>query len=802
MADEFKFFGLGGCNEVGRSCHIIEYKNKVIMLDAGIHPALLGHLLFPFYDEYDLEKVDILLISHFHLDHAASLPYVMQHTRFKGKVFMTHATKAIYRWLVKDFVLVTLIGGDRQGANGGRDEALNLYSHDDIMLSLDGIETVDYHLTMEIDGIRFTAYHAGHVLGACMYFIEIGGLKILFTGDYLRTENRHLHAAEVPPQRPDVLICELTFGTGTLEPRQDLEAKLVKSIHATLARGGRVLLPVFALGNAQELLLILDEYWRQHKELQGIPIYFASLLAKKCMAVYQTYTLIMNDNIRLTATGATSNPFDFKYVKLIKDLHRFTDFGPLVMVATPGMLQAGVLRQLLERWAPDPKNLCILTGYSVEGTMAKEIIKEPATIPLLNNPDVQIARNIKVDEISFAAHVDFQENTGFIDKVQPLKIILVHGDLVPMGRLKSALLSKYALRKNSDREIKVYNPKNCEEVGIEIKGLKIARVLGQLAEEELVRVTAAVETAVGPFIKQEPEDDTPKIEEVTDVKVKQEDADVNMTDASAVKQENTDVTMTDASADAGVKQEPEDAKAKAETSETQVKTEDGAVKTEGEFDELKIPAGTVTGVLVSKDFDLNLLNLQDLHEYTNLSTLMVKLKINLRIEADTSLIQWHLEQMFGHITVAIDNDSVWEAVIMDMVVVTADKTTAPAMLVVVEWINDNLMADSLADLVVAILYLVDSSPASVKISLSLCSHSHTLPEQQLDRIVALLRSQFGDALTVNDNTADIKMGKFEATIDLHSLTVTCKSKPLKDRVETIVRQGLQMAAPLAVAPKN
>ena len=102
--ENFKFFGLGGCNEVGRSCHIIEYKNKVIMLDSGMHPALSGHASFPYFDEYDISKVDILLISHFHVDHSASLPYVMQQSNFRGKVFMTHATKAIYRWLMQDFV--------------------------------------------------------------------------------------------------------------------------------------------------------------------------------------------------------------------------------------------------------------------------------------------------------------------------------------------------------------------------------------------------------------------------------------------------------------------------------------------------------------------------------------------------------------------------------------------------------------------------------------------------------------------------------------------------------------------------
>ena len=147
----------------------------------------------------------------------ASLPYVMQQSNFRGKVFMTHATKAIYRWLMQDFVRVTSIGNSRS-EDGGGGEGSNLYTDDDIMKSFDRIETIDYHSTMEIDGIRFTAYHAGHVLGACMYFIEIGGLKVLFTGDYSREENRHLHAAEVPPLKPDILISESTFGTGTLNP--------------------------------------------------------------------------------------------------------------------------------------------------------------------------------------------------------------------------------------------------------------------------------------------------------------------------------------------------------------------------------------------------------------------------------------------------------------------------------------------------------------------------------------------------------------------------------------------------------
>ena len=215
----FKFFALGGGNEVGRSCHILQYKGKTIMLDAGIHPAYQGMASLPFYDNFDLDTIDILLISHFHLDHAASLPYVMQRTPFKGRVFMTHPTKAIYRWLLRDFVRVTSIGTD---PTSGEE---SLYTDEDLVESFDKIETVDYHSTIEVNGIKFTAFHAGHVLGAAMFQIEIAGLKILFTGDYSREMDRHLNSAEVPPQPTDVLIVESTFDTTTHKPRLHREKK-------------------------------------------------------------------------------------------------------------------------------------------------------------------------------------------------------------------------------------------------------------------------------------------------------------------------------------------------------------------------------------------------------------------------------------------------------------------------------------------------------------------------------------------------------------------------------------------------
>ena len=788
-SENFRFFGLGGCNEVGRSCHIIEYKNKVIMLDSGVHPGLSGMNSLPFFDEYDLSKVDILLISHFHLDHAASLPYVMQQTSFKGRVFMTHATKAIYRWLLSDFVRVTsMVGGgdearqmDSSQQNGGG--SANLYTNEDLMSSFEKIETIDYHSTIEVDGIRFTAYHAGHVLGACMYFLEIGGVKVLFTGDYSREEDRHLKVAEVPPTRPDILITESTFGTATHEPRLEKESRMMKNIHSTILKGGRVLMPVFALGRAQELLLILEEYWSMNEDIQSVNIYYASDLARKCMAVYQTYTSIMNEKIRLNASSsAKSNPFQFKFIKSIRSIDKVYDMGPCVVVASPGMLQSGVSRQLLERWAPDPKNAVIMTGYAVEGTMAKEILTEPHAIPSISNPDVTIPRRLSVDEISFAAHVDFQQNAGFIEEVAPKKIILVHGDSNPMGRLKSALLSRYLSRKGTEEEVRVFNPRNCEDLQIGITSAKIAKVVGSLAEAE--------SKLIKDFMSRQMEKN--KIEEI------------QVEDESG--KENDGLAHT------GNEQE------------SAVSTQNGGKKTDEKVEDELINSGiVVSGVLISKDFDLNLLQLDDLHEFTQLTTSIVKSNIKLKIEASVSLVTWHLEQMFGYINVIEETDATWECLIMDLIYITADKSSdSNGLCITVEWVNNNAMADSLADSVVAILYNVDSSPASVKLTSKPHSHGHVkeeptddaFPEEaktahglhdigtRIHRISTLLRAQFGDSITQMDGRgAQLKVGKAEAKVDFVTLEVACPSRVLKDRIESIIKRGCRLAAPLACQPK-
>lgn len=191
---------------------------------------------------------------------------------------------------------------------------------------------------------------------------------------------------------------------------------------------------MFALGRAQELLLLLEEHWKKNVYLQKFPIYYASKVATKALRLYQTFINSMNSHVQKQLD--VGNPFKFKHIENINRLDTST-LGPCVVVAAPGMLQNGVSRQLFELWCEDAKNGVLLAGYSVEGTLGKRLLQEPKEISCLDGRIKQ--RRCSVEYVSFSAHVDYVQNWAFIQRVTPDNIILVHGEKGEMEKLKIAL---------------------------------------------------------------------------------------------------------------------------------------------------------------------------------------------------------------------------------------------------------------------------------------------------------------------------------------------------------------------------
>lgn len=489
MQDVMRITPLGSGQEVGRSCHLIEFRGTSILLDCGIHPGYDGLNGLPFFDRLEPETIDVLLISHFHLDHVASLPYFTERTGFKGRIFMTHPTKAVTRLLLGDYLRLMaskkgLGSSSTHAEDGSLDNSKNdvLYTEAELQACIDKVELIDYHQTISLgQGLKFYALNAGHVLGAAMFFIEMGGRTILYTGDYSMEEDRHLMAAEVPHASPDVLIVESTYGVQVHASRAEREARFTGTVERVVTRGGRCLIPVFALGRAQELLLILDEYWQANPHLHHIPIWYASKMASRALRVYQTYANMMNARIR--SQMDISNPFHFHHIQNLKsiDVNTFDDRGPSVVFASPGMLQSGVSRQLFDRWASDPKNGCLIAGYAVDNTLAKEIMLAPKEVVTLEGRRQPL--NCLVDYVSFSAHVDFMQNRNFISRVDPKHIILVHGAKDEMGRLKSALMLQHKQLPENKRPT-VTMPPNLQEVKLKFSRRRSAKVMGTLAKRE------------------------------------------------------------------------------------------------------------------------------------------------------------------------------------------------------------------------------------------------------------------------------------------------------------------------------
>ncbi|KAF5026104.1 hypothetical protein F66182_1826 [Fusarium sp. NRRL 66182] len=795
-SDELMFLCLGGGNEVGRSCHIIQYKGKTVMLDAGQHPAYDGLAALPFYDDFDLSTVDVLLIS-------------------QGRVFMTHPTKAIYKWLIQDSV--------RVGNTSSNPTTQPVYTEQDHLNTFPQIEAIDYHTTHTISSIRITPYPAGHVLGAAMFLIEIAGLNIFFTGDYSREQDRHLVSAEVPKGvKIDVLITESTYGIASHVPRLEREQALMKSITSILNRGGRVLMPVFALGRAQELLLILDEYWGKHADFQKYPIYYASNLARKCMLIYQTYVGAMNDNIkrlfreRMAEAEASGDgagkggPWDFKYIRSLKNLDRFDDVGGCVMLASPGMLQNGVSRELLERWAPSEKNGVIITGYSVEGTMAKQIMQEPDQIQAVmsrsmagarrmpggDGEKVLIPRRCSVQEYSFAAHVDGVENREFIEEVAAPVVILVHGEQHNMMRLKSKLLS---LNASKTTKVKVFSPRNCEELRIPFKADKTAKVVGKLASIQLPQNTSPDQALAPPL--------------VTGVLV-QNDFKLSL-------------------------MAPEDLREYAGLNTTTITCKQRLTLSAAGIDLVRWALEGTFG------------NIEELPE----------MRRGKNCQSNGHIDSMVTDEEMKHEDADEEVASLVAAYLVMGCVSVRYRTNGEVEL---EW-EGNMLNDGIADSVMAVLFSVESSPAAVKRSSAKHSHSHSQlaanphrsasPEERLERLLWFLEAQFGqdnvapvttprlpplpkeeeeeadnkikqhgedeDAMKTEEDSEDsqleerqrkeierlhkigipvpgvsIKVDRMTATVWLEDLDVESNNKVFADRVRAVVERAVEVTAPL------
>ncbi|KAJ1351671.1 hypothetical protein KIN20_007782 [Parelaphostrongylus tenuis] len=444
---DIKIVPLGAGQDVGRSCILVTIGGKNVMLDCGMHMGYQDERRFPDFSYISgggklNDYINCVIISHFHLDHCGSLPHMSEIVGYDGPIYMTYPTKAITPVLLEDYRKVqTEFRGDT-----------NFFTSANIKACMKKVIAVDLHEIIKVDDeLSIRAFYAGHVLGAAMFEIRVGHQSVLYTGDYNMTPDRHLGAAKVlPGLRPDCLISESTYATTIRDSKRARERDFLRKIHDRVMAGGKVLIPVFALGRAQELCILLESYWERMN--LKVPIYFSQGLAERANQYYRLFINWTNESIM--KTFVERNMFEFKHIKPLEKGYEEMP-GAMVLFSTPGMLHGGQSLKVFRKWCHDPRNMIIMPGYCVAGTVGAKVISGMKKIEIEGKMhDI----NLAVEYMSFSAHADAKGIMQLIRFAQPRSVMFVHGEAAKMEFLKGKVEKEF--------RIPVLTPANGESIAI------------------------------------------------------------------------------------------------------------------------------------------------------------------------------------------------------------------------------------------------------------------------------------------------------------------------------------------------
>ncbi|MHA2405694.1 MAG: beta-CASP ribonuclease aCPSF1 [Candidatus Hermodarchaeia archaeon] len=430
---------LGGFREVGRMSMLVQTPESSVMIDCGVNVGATAHA-FPRFDlpELDLAKLDAVVITHSHLDHCGMTPFLFKYG-YEGPVYCTSPTQDLMTMLQIDYLEVAR-----------REGKVAPYGLKDIRKLIMHTVPLNYGEVTDIaPDVRLTLHNAGHILGSSIAHLHIGdGLyNLAYTGDFKYARSRLLEPATDRFPRLETLIMESTYGAprDLMPSRKNSERQLVDYINRTLERGGKVLIPVLAVGRAQELLVVIDEYMRRGT-LQEAPVFVDGMIIE-ATAIHTAHPEYLARELRDKIFHQGQNPFLAEYFTQV-DGHQVRDeileAGPCVILATSGMLTGGPSVEYFKQLAGDDRNSIIFVSYQVEGTLGRRIQKGRRQLPMRNSGDrrdvVKVDLQIHTVE-GFSGHSDRRQLVDYARRIQPKpeRILTCHGEASKCINLASHL---------------------------------------------------------------------------------------------------------------------------------------------------------------------------------------------------------------------------------------------------------------------------------------------------------------------------------------------------------------------------
>lgn len=490
---------LGGGLDVGRSCFLLTLGHRKVLLDCGAHPGF-ADTARRFPDLASLPSLDAVLITHFHLDHAGALPFLRAVISKSGHrhppVVMTAPTRQLSSLMLQDFFLTS---------RSRKQELPFSENHvHDALTDVVEIELSQVWSPESAPDIEISAHYAGHVLGSVMFCVFVIGVgSVVYSGDYSTAPDRYLRGAELPVflPRPDLFITESTYcSTVRRTTRAATESELFQTILDALNRRAKILIPVAALGRAQELLAAFAALW-EREDLYHVPVYVSAGLMSKAATVHdvfarqwcssdaqsdsmsddQAYLRLPSANRASLKTWRHAGVSRFQSIEVdenkcdfvcgssrrlrIQEFHRSRDWhmvtreGPMVLFATPGNLSTGVSFDVFKVWCGSLQNVVVVPGYCFSNTLAGRLL---AGGQVTNVDGIRDCR-CKLVNLSFNSHVDARGIIRTIRRIRPRAVMLVHGEESKIKHFHSRMEQIFGSK------VAVHSPANGTTINISMR---------------------------------------------------------------------------------------------------------------------------------------------------------------------------------------------------------------------------------------------------------------------------------------------------------------------------------------------
>ncbi len=461
-AVKLTFWGAAGT--VTGSMHLLETGGNRFLLDCGLYQgrrkdadAKNRHLPF------SGSSIDAVVLSHAHIDHSGNLPSLVKNG-FTGPIFTTPATVDLCNWMLrdtahiheKDAEFINKRSAKRRAAGQNRKEdagepVVPLYTMADAERTLPLFRPVNYHEPFHLnDTLSYEAYDAGHILGSsCIAMQDTSGgnpLRIIYSGDVGRPNLPIIRDPETMLPA-DYLILESTYGGRLHKHVEHVVNKLADVVNRTARRGGRIIVPAFAVGRTQQLVLLLHQLFNEQR-IPNIPLFVDSPLAVNVTQVHRDHPECFDAETRAYLSNG-EDPFGFKrlqYIREAVDSKKLNDLhGPFVVISASGMCEQGRILHHLRNNIEDPRNTVLITGFQAADTLGRKLVEKWPEVRIFGEPIRVKAEIASLDELS--GHADQNELMEWIKPIAPTlrKVFLVHGEPTQSETLAKLLHSRYNL---------------------------------------------------------------------------------------------------------------------------------------------------------------------------------------------------------------------------------------------------------------------------------------------------------------------------------------------------------------------